>query len=59
MWVDGVRTFSATVDEFDPGEVEGIELYRGIGQIPADYLSRSAGCGLVLIWTRSPSRMPR
>jgi TonB-dependent Receptor Plug Domain len=59
MWVDGVRTFGATVDEFDPDEVEGIELYGGPGQLPAEYLSRTAGCGLVMIWTRSPSRMPR
>jgi hypothetical protein len=59
MWVDGVRTYGATVDEFRPDEVEGIELYRGLGQLPAEYLSRSAGCGLVMIWTRSPSRMPR
>jgi carboxypeptidase family protein/TonB-dependent receptor-like protein len=59
MWVDGARTFGATVDEFNPGEVEGIELYRGLGQIPAQYLSRTSACGLVIIWTRSPSRMPR
>jgi hypothetical protein len=59
LWFDGVRTFDATVDEVDPGEVEGIELYRGLGQIPAEYLSRTAACGVVLIWTRSPSRMPR
>ena len=59
LWFDGVRTFDATVDELDPDEVEGIELYRGIGQIPAEYLSRTAGCGVVLIWTRSPSRMAR
>jgi hypothetical protein len=57
MWFDGVRTFGATVDEVDPGEVEGIELYRGLGQVPAEYLSRTAGCGVVVIWTRSPSRM--
>jgi hypothetical protein len=57
--LDGVRTFDATVDEVDLGEVEGIELYRGLGQIPAEYLSRTAGCGVVIIWTRSPSRMPR
>jgi TonB-dependent Receptor Plug Domain len=59
LWLDGVRTFDATVDELDPEEVEGIELYRGLGHIPAEYLSRTAGCGIVAIWTRSPSRMPR
>jgi hypothetical protein len=59
MWVDGVRTFNATVDEFEPRDVEGIELYRGLGQIPAQYLSRTSARGLVIIWTRSPSRMPR
>jgi Carboxypeptidase regulatory-like domain len=59
MWIDGARTFGVTVDEFDPGEVEGIELYRGLGQIPAEYLSRTSACGVVIIWTRSPSRMLR
>jgi hypothetical protein len=59
IWIDGVRAFGATVDEFDPGEIEGIELYRSLGQIPAAYLSRSSACGLVMIWTRSPSRMAR
>jgi outer membrane cobalamin receptor len=59
LWFDGVRTFEATVDELGPAEVEGIELYRGLGQVPAEYLSRTAGCGVVLIWTRSPSRMTR
>jgi outer membrane receptor protein involved in Fe transport len=59
IWIDGVRAFDATVDEVHPEEVEGVELYRGLGQIPAEYLSRSSGCGLVLIWTRSPSRVRR
>jgi hypothetical protein len=59
MWIDGVRTFGATVDEIRPDEIEGIELYRGLGQVPAEYLSRTAGCGVVMIWTRSPSRMSR
>jgi hypothetical protein len=59
IWIDGVRAFDATVDEIHPAEVEGIELYRGLGQIPAEYLSRTAACGLVLIWTRSPSRVSR
>jgi hypothetical protein len=59
IWIDGARAFEATVDEVRPDEVEGIELYRGLGQIPAEYLSRSSACGVVLIWTRSPSRVAR
>ena len=59
IWIDGARAFDATVDEVRPDEVEGIELYRSLGQIPAEYLSRSSACGLVLIWTRSPSRIAR
>ncbi|MGH7460302.1 MAG: carboxypeptidase-like regulatory domain-containing protein [Pseudomonas sp.] len=35
-----------------PEEVEGIEIYRGVTQIPIEYTHR-AGCGLVLVWTRT------
>lgn len=59
LWIDGVRTYGATVDQLDLAEIEGIELYRALGQIPAEYLSRSSACGLVMFWTRSPSRITR
>lgn len=42
-----------TVDDvISPGSVEGIEVYRGLATIPAEFLSSSSSCGVVAIWTR-------
>jgi hypothetical protein len=35
-----------------PEEVEGVEVYRGITQMPPEY-SRRGRCGLVMVWTRT------
>lgn len=37
-----------------PGAVEGIEVYTGAGQIPAQYNRTGGACGVMLIWTREP-----
>lgn len=53
--VDGVlRGWGFSLDEIDPKEIHGIEVYPGPSTIPAQYAltSRDAACGLVLIWTR-------
>ena len=40
------------LDAILPGDLEAIEVYSGIGQIPAQYGGAHAGCGVMLIWTR-------
>jgi hypothetical protein len=35
-----------------PENIEAIEVYAGIAQIPAQYSGASSGCGVILIWTR-------
>lgn len=53
--VDGLlQDGSFQVDLLTPQEVEGIEIFIGIGTIPPAYSSmqRNAWCGLILIWTR-------
>lgn len=41
------------IDDFvSPGAVEGIEIYRGTSQIPAEFYSPDARCGVIAIWTR-------
>lgn len=55
-WVDGVMVTGFNIDDVQPSDVEGIELYSGPAGIPPAY-NRSRGntiCGLVLIWTRLP-----
>lgn len=39
-------------DVVSPLSVEGIEVYRGLGSIPAEFLNPDAQCGVVAIWTR-------
>lgn len=38
-------------------DVIGIEVYTGPSDVPGEYAGRNAGCGVVVIWTRSgPAR---
>ncbi|CAN5878520.1 hypothetical protein BH11GEM1_BH11GEM1_36880 [soil metagenome] len=38
-------------------DIEGIEVYTGPSDVPGEFAGRSAGCGVVVVWTRSgPSR---
>jgi hypothetical protein len=39
-------------DAVHPGNVEGIEIYRGLSGVPAEFLGPQAHCGVVVIWTR-------
>lgn len=51
-FVDGVATFAMNIDEVRPGDVEGIEIYRGAASIPAAFKRGTASCGVILLWTR-------
>jgi len=33
-------------------EIEGIEVYSGLGTVPAEFLSSRARCGVIVVWTR-------
>jgi hypothetical protein len=33
--------------------VYGIEVYRGSGEIPAEFGGSTAGCGVIVMWTKS------
>jgi hypothetical protein len=39
-------------DAVSPDAVEGIEVYRGLGTVPAEFLTPDAHCGVIAIWTR-------
>lgn len=51
-WIDGQRSPYLTIDDVPVEDVEGIELYRGVSELPAPFLSKTAGCGVIAIWTR-------
>ena len=58
VFTDGVRGIPGVID-VEIQSVEGIEIYRGPSQVPAQFSDRN-GCGSVLIWTRraEPSNRP-
>ena len=39
-------------DVVSPTSVEGIEVYRGLSTVPAEFLNPDAECGVIAIWTR-------
>jgi len=34
--------------------LDGIEVYRSAGEVPAEYNSASSACGVIALWTRKP-----
>lgn len=52
FWIDGnlARSFHESTPIAD---VQGIEVYRGSGEIPAEFTGSNAGCGVIVIWTRA------
>lgn len=41
-------------------DIEALEVYTGAADVPGEYAGRNAGCGVIVIWTRSgpPRRRP-
>jgi hypothetical protein len=58
LFIDGTRANrreQAFVDEYvRPLDVEGVEVYVGLAQMPGVYHDES-GCGVLLVWTRRGS----
>lgn len=51
-WIDGVEVNS--FHENTPiRDVYGIEIYRGAGEIPGEFSGSNAGCGVIVMWTKS------
>ncbi|HET9441383.1 MAG TPA: carboxypeptidase-like regulatory domain-containing protein [Longimicrobiales bacterium] len=51
-YIDGVPASFYTADEMRPGDVEGLEIYRGAATIPAAFKQGTALCGVIVIWTK-------
>lgn len=48
-----MREASSGVDDsVSIDDVEGIEVYRGLSSVPAEFLNENSRCGVVVIWTR-------
>ena len=54
MWIDGARVMTNNANEaldyVRPSDIEMIEVYRGVGQIPGEFLEDA--CAAIVIWTR-------
>jgi len=51
-WVDGMEVSS--FNENTPiRDVYGIEVYRGAGEVPAEFHGADAACGVIVLWTKS------
>jgi hypothetical protein len=59
LYVDGQPYPHGDIDDFPPLSVEGVEVYRSASEIPADFRTRNATCGLIALWTRDPEAARR
>ncbi|MGH7471544.1 MAG: carboxypeptidase regulatory-like domain-containing protein, partial [Longimicrobiales bacterium] len=41
----------AGVNVLPPSEIESIEVYRGLSEVPAEFAGEHARCGVIAIWT--------
>jgi outer membrane receptor for ferrienterochelin and colicins len=51
-YLNGILAPYFDVDQILPGDVEGLEIYRGSATIPPAFNRGTAICGVIVIWTR-------
>jgi hypothetical protein len=59
LYVDGQPYPNGNLDDFAPLSLEGVEVYRSASEIPADFRTRNATCGLISLWSRDPEAARR
>jgi len=53
MLITRAAAGDVSVDELvTPEALEGMEVYRGLSTVPAEFLNSNAHCGVVALWTR-------
>jgi hypothetical protein len=61
IFLDGVRASNSRLtdpagipidDLVSLADLEGLEIYRGLAGVPAEFLTPGARCGVIAIWTR-------
>jgi hypothetical protein len=51
-YMDGIPAHALNIDDIPARDVEGVEIYSGVSQIPPQFNRRTAMCGVIAIWTR-------
>ena len=56
MFVHGMP-YSGMLDDFVADDIEALEVYVGISEIPPELDKNGKGiCGAIVVWTRDPRR---
>jgi hypothetical protein len=52
--------YSGTLDDFIAEDIEALEVYIGISEIPPELTKNGRGgeCGAIVVWTRTPAKKP-
>lgn len=58
MFVHGMA-YSGTLDDFSADDIEALEVYVGISEIPPELDKNGRGiCAAIVVWTRDPRKAP-
>ena len=52
-FLDGQESTPFFARNVPPHDIQGIEIYRGASEIPAEFVGSNSGCGVIVIWTKS------
>jgi hypothetical protein len=51
--LDNLPSDSEIIESLAPGDIEGVEVYRGASEMPAEFGGSTGACGAIVIWTKS------
>lgn len=57
FWLDGIPVDMNIMWQVPPRDLDGIEVYAGLSQVPPEF-ARGSTCGAVALWSRTPPRGP-
>jgi TonB-dependent starch-binding outer membrane protein SusC len=52
-YVDGARAPHFDLDDLQPSDLAGLEIYRGNSEVPLEFKAFER-CGAIIVWTREP-----
>jgi hypothetical protein len=58
VMLDGTefRWGATTIDDIPVHDVWGVEVFRGLADLPIEFAAPDARCGVIAIWTRRGAR---